>query len=90
MIKDGQADGGDHEDDCRPGGEPGEHIGCGARTEGGLRALAAKCACQVGRTALLEEDDADEKEAHNDVNDDNEIEKNLHFSRFPNLSALAD
>jgi hypothetical protein len=24
------------------------------------------------------------------VNDDNEVEKNLHFSRFPNLSALAD
>ena len=89
-VEDGQADGGEHEDDRRPGGEPGEHIGRGAGTEGGLRTLAAEGACQVGRAALLQEDDADEKEAHNDVQDDDEVEKNLHFpAAFQRLPAVA-
>src|ERR1700691_5295172 len=47
VVKDGQADGSDHEDDRRPGGEPGKAVRRGAGPESGLRALAAEGACQV-------------------------------------------
>ncbi len=78
VIEDDQANGGAHEDDGRPGGEPGEHIGGGAGSEGGLRALATEGAGEVGRTALLNEDNTDQEEAHDQVNDDKNIEENLH------------
>ena len=63
----------------RPGGEPGEHVGCGAGAEGGLRTLAAEGAGQVGRATLLQEDDSDEEQADDDVQDDDEVEENLHW-----------
>ncbi len=77
-VEDGERERRDHEDDRRPGGEPGEHVGCGARAEGGLRTLAAEGAGEVGRAALLEENDSDEEQAHDDVDDDDEVEENLH------------
>jgi hypothetical protein len=77
-VEHGQAEGGDHEDDRRPGGEPGEYVGRGAGAECGLRALAAECACQVSRTALLKQNHPDEKQAYDYVNHDDEIKKNLH------------
>jgi hypothetical protein len=78
-VEHGQAEGGDHEDDRRPGGEPGEHVGRGARAESGLRTLAAKGACQIGRTALLKQNDADKEQADDHMNDDDEVKKNLHL-----------
>ncbi len=73
--QDGEADGGEHEDDRRVGGELGEEVGGAAGAEGGLRTLAAEGSGEVGGLALLEEDDADEEEADDDMNDD---EKNDH------------
>ena len=66
---DGETDGGKHEDDCGPGGELGEEVGCSARSEGGLRSLAAEGCGEVGGLALLEQDDTDEEERDNDVQD---------------------
>ncbi len=67
--QDGEADGGEHEDDRGPGGELGEEIGCSARSEGGLRSLAAEGSGEVGGLALLEQDDADEEERDDNVQD---------------------
>src|ERR1035438_3438696 len=86
-VEHGQANRREHKDDRRPSGEPRQYVGRGARTKGGLRTLAAEGACQVGRTALLEENNADQEEAHNHVQDDDEVERNLHFlSCFPCLA----
>lgn len=73
-----QTDRSAHEDHCRPSGQPGEHVGRGARTEGGLRTLSAKCSGKIGRAALLQQNHANQKEAHNHVHDNHEIEENLH------------
>ena len=59
--QDGEAERGEHEADGRVGGELGEQVGCAARTEGGLRTLAAECAGEVGRFALLKQNYANEK-----------------------------
>ena len=73
-----------HEDDCRPRGEPREHVGRCPGTESGLRTLAAKGACEVSGAALLQQDDSNEKQADDDMDHDDEIEENLHcFSCFP-------
>jgi hypothetical protein len=77
-VEDGQRQRGAHEDDGGPGGEAREHIGRGAGSEGGLRALAAEGAGEIGRAALLDEDDSDEEQTHDDVEDDDEVEENLH------------
>lgn len=69
---------GDHEDDGRPRGESCEDVGSGARSECGLRALSAEGAGEVGGTALLKENDANEEQADDDVDGDDEVEKNLH------------
>ena len=68
-----------HEDYRRPGGEAREHIGGGAGTKGGLRALAAEGACEVSRAALLQEDNTDQKQADHDVDDDDEVKEDLHL-----------
>jgi hypothetical protein len=78
LVENHQADGCAHEDDRRPGGEPGEHVGCSAWAEGSLRALAAKSASEIGRPALLNEDDPDQEKAHNYMHKDDEPEENLH------------
>jgi len=59
-------------------GEAREHVGGRARTEGSLRALTAKCAGKIGRAALLDEDNTDQEETHDQVEDDEHIEENLH------------
>ena len=66
---DGEADGGDHEEDGGPGGELGEEVGRSAGSKGGLRSLAAEGCGEVGGLALLEQDDADEEERNDDVQD---------------------
>jgi hypothetical protein len=71
---DGEADGGEHEDDGGVGGELGEEVGGAARAEGGLRALAAEGSGEVGGFAGLEQDDSDEEEADDDVEEDEKID----------------
>lgn len=71
---DGQADRGEHEDDGGVGGELGEEVRGTAGTEGGLRTLSAEGSCEVGRLAGLEQHDADEEEANDNVNEDEEID----------------
>ena len=75
--QDGEGDGGEHEDDCRPGGELGEEVGCAARAEGGLRTLTAEGTGEVGGFALLEQDYANEEERDDDVNCDEKIPSEL-------------
>lgn len=77
-VEDSEADGRDHENDRRPGGEPGEDVSRGTGPKSGLRTLAAKGSGEVSRTALLEQDDSDKKEAHYHVDDDDDVEKNMH------------
>jgi hypothetical protein len=92
VVKDDQSDGGAHEDDGRPGGEAREHVGGGAGSEGGLRALSTEGAGEVGRAALLDEDNTDQEEAHDQVNYNENIKENLHLIllsksvRWPDLS----
>ena len=89
LVEDGEADGGDHKDDRRPCGEAGEHIGRGAGAEGGLRTLSAEGAGEIGRAALLEQDDPDEENAHQHMRNDDDVEKNLHNRNcFPSLARL--
>lgn len=73
--QDGEADGGDHEEDGRPGGELGEEVCCATRSEGGLRSLAAEGTGEVCGLALLKQDDADEEERYDNVQNN---EKNDH------------
>lgn len=71
---DGEANGGEHEDDRGIGGELGEEAGCSARAEGGLRSLAPEGSGEVCGFALLEKDDANKKERDDDVDDKDQIE----------------
>src|ERR1700676_5349420 len=86
-VKNGEAERRDHEDDGAPGGEAGEQVGGSAGTKCGLRTLASKGAGQVGGTALLQQDNTNQKHAHDDVYGDDEIEENIHswaaFRRNP-------
>src|SRR5271168_3683415 len=75
--QDRQTDRGQHEDDRRVGGQLGEEVGCATRTECGLRTLAAEGSGEVGRLALLQKDDANEKKTDDNVKED---EKNNHRS----------
>src|SRR5260370_10467398 len=77
--QDGEADGAEHEDDGGVGGQLGEEVGCAARAEGCLRALTAEGSGEVGGLALLEEDDADEKERDDYVHDN---DKNDHCGAY--------
>src|SRR5882757_3477949 len=65
--EDGEANGAEHEDDGGVGGQLGEKVGCAARAEGRLGALTAEGSGEVGRFALLKEDDADDEERDDDV-----------------------
>ena len=47
-----------------------------------MRTLAAKGAGKIGRAALLQQDDADKKEANDDVHDDDEIEVKSAFFKL--------
>src|ERR1039457_22360 len=79
VVKDDQSDGGAHEDDGRPGGEAREHVGGGAGSEGGLRALSTEGAGEVGRAARPGEDNTYQEEAHDQVNYNENIKENLHL-----------
>jgi hypothetical protein len=43
-----------------------------------LRTLAAEGAGKIGRAALLEQDDANQKETHDHVQDNHKVKENLH------------
>jgi hypothetical protein len=73
--EDSEADGTEHEDDGGVGGQLGEKVGCAARAERCLRALTAEGSGEVGRFALLEEDDADDKERDDDVKSDEKTDQ---------------
>ena len=77
-VENGEAQGGDHEDDRRPGGEPGEHVGRGAGAEGRLGTLSAESAGKVSRASLLHENHADEEQAHDHVHGDDKVEEDVH------------
>lgn len=83
LVESSEADGCDEERDCRPSGDARQHIRCCARPKGGLRSLAAKSACQVFRSALLEEHDSDQNEAHKYVHGGDDVEKDMHFLSCP-------
>lgn len=70
----GEADGGNHEEDSRPGGELGEQRGGTARAEGSLRALAAEGSGEIRGASLLQENDAHQEERDDDMDDNDEIE----------------
>jgi len=74
LHQDGQPDRGDHEDDRAPDGQTGKNSGCRAGAKRSLRTLPAEGSGQISALALLKQNDADEHEAHNDVNDDEEID----------------
>jgi len=80
--QDGERDRKKHEDDGRVGGQLGEQIGRAAWAEGGLRSLAAEGSGEIGRLALLEQDDADEEERDDNVQDN---EKDDHRDSFEPL-----
>jgi hypothetical protein len=72
--QDRQANGKEHEEDRCPGRELGQQVGRTARTEGGLRTLAAEGTGQIGRLALLEQNDPDEEEANDDMDEDEKVD----------------
>jgi hypothetical protein len=83
---DGQADGGEHENYRRIAGQLGEQVGGSAGTESCLRSLATKGTGEVSRLARLQEHDANEEEADDDVAYDEEVEQKVHVGdQLPSL-----
>lgn len=74
---DGEADGGQHEDDRRPCGQASQQVGCATRTESCLRTLTAEGSGEIGRLTLLYQNNANKEQADNDVQNN---EKNDHGS----------
>lgn len=66
--QDRERDGDDHEEYGAPGGEFGEEVGGAARAKRGLRALSTECASKVCGLALLQQNDADEEQADDNMN----------------------
>ena len=56
----------------------GEQVGCAAGAEGGLRTLAAEGACQIGGFAGLQQHDADEEQADDNVHNEDQVVENCH------------
>ena len=79
LHQDGEADGGDHEDHRGPGGGASKQVGSRARPEGGLRSLAAEGTGQIGALALLQQNDGNQKQAHQNVNYDKQIDHYVAF-----------
>ena len=73
-----QADGRNGEEDCGPGGKPGEQVGCAARPEGRLRSLAAESTGEIRTLALLQQDNTNQKERDDNVQHDYEVQKEIH------------
>ena len=74
----GQGQAGHHEEAGQDRRGPGQDVRGSARPEGGLGAPAAERAGQVLALALLEQDDADQEQAGDDVQDDDEVVGDLH------------
>lgn len=85
-IENGQDKRSKHEHNRRPRCEPGEDIGRSTGTKGGLRALSSERAGEIGRTALLHEDDSNQEQANDYVDGDEGVKENLH--RLKLLSEL--
>ena len=68
LDQNGEPDGGEHEDDSRPGGHLGQQVGRPAGSERGLRALTAKGAGEISALALLQQNNANQDEANDNVN----------------------
>ena len=81
LHQDGKPDGRDHKDHRAPYRHAGEDVGCRARSEGGLRALAAEGSSEIGAFALLKQNNADEHKAYDDVNYDEQINHGIAFLR---------
>lgn len=79
---DREADGGDHEEHCRPCREFGEERRCSARTESCLRTLSAEGTGEVCRASLLQKNNADDEERDDDMDDKDEIEHRSSFTTF--------
>ncbi len=87
--QDKQADGRDHENDGRPGGELGEQVGRTAWTESGLRTLTAKGTGEISALTLLQEHDADQKQADDDMDHGDEVGKDHEIGSFLRPNGLA-
>jgi len=74
-----QANGGEHESDSTPGGGLREDVGRSTWTEGSLRTLSTKSACQVRAFALLQQDYADKEDAEQNMNNG---EQDCHADSF--------
>ncbi len=80
LHEDRESDRGHHECNRAPGGHLREYVACCARAKGGLRALTSECSGEIGALALLQEDDADQKDADENVNDGKEDNKHIETS----------
>ena len=78
----GERDGYHHEEHRAPCGELGEQVGRAARAKGRLRALAAEGPGEIGGFALLQQNNADQKQADDDVN---HYQKDEHGDIFESL-----
>lgn len=79
LHEDGKPDRGNHEDDGAPGGDTGEQVGGGARSEGCLGALAAEGSGEIGTLALLKKDDPDQEQTNKYVHYDKQINHSVAF-----------
>ena len=61
MDENREPDGGEHEEDGRPGRDFGQQVGCSARTKRSLRPLAAERAGDVSTLTLLEKNNSNQE-----------------------------
>jgi len=78
VVQDNKRKRGAHEDNSRPCGEARKHVGGSTRPEGSLGALSTESAGEIGRAALLDEYNTDQEETHDQVDNDEGVEENLH------------
>lgn len=81
LHHDGKPDGGDHKDHGAPDCHFSENSCSGAGAKSCLRALAAEGAGKIGALALLQQNNADENHAYDDVNGNEEINHEITFLR---------
>ena len=90
VVKHSQSQRSHHENHRRPSRQPRQHVGRRSRSKCGLRTLPAERPCQVSRLALLKKYNPNQEQAHENMDHDHEVEKNLHcLSCFPSLARLA-
>lgn len=81
LHENGKPNGGDHKDHGAPDGHLGENGGRGPGSKRCLRALPAERSSEIGTLALLQQNNADEYEAYDDVDGDEEINHEITFLR---------